>query len=137
VVPPGLGLRQGGLADLSARPPRKPRLDRGALRPARPPSKDVAAYVAKRLSSAPNRYEARVTIHASAEAIREHAPSAWGTIEPIDNRSCEYRSGDDDLGWLALRVAMLGVDFDVHEPPELVEHLRVLGRRLGRAASVE
>ena len=105
--------------------------------PRDPPSKDVAAYVAKRLSSAPNRYEARVTIHASAEAIREHAPSAWGTIEPIDNRSCEYRSGDDDLGWLALRVAMLGVDFDVHEPPELVEHLRVLGRRLGRAASVE
>ena len=27
---------------------------------------------------------------------------------------------------------MLGVDFDVHEPPELVEHLVVLGRRLGR-----
>ena len=27
---------------------------------------------------------------------------------------------------------MLGVDFDVHEPPELVEHLVALGRRLGR-----
>ena len=27
---------------------------------------------------------------------------------------------------------MLGVDFDVHEPPELVEHLVTLGKRLGR-----
>ena len=27
----------------------------------------------------------------------------------------------------------LGVDFEVHEPPELVEHLRVLGDRLARA----
>ena len=27
---------------------------------------------------------------------------------------------------------MLGGDFDVHEPPELVEHLLALGRRFGR-----
>ena len=25
---------------------------------------------------------------------------------------CEYRTGDDDLGWLAMRIAMLGVEFD-------------------------
>jgi hypothetical protein len=29
---------------------------------------------------------------------------------------------------------MLGVDFEVHEPPELVEHLRSLSERLARAA---
>ena len=29
---------------------------------------------------------------------------------------------------------MLGVDFEVHEPPELVEHLRALALRLSRAA---
>jgi hypothetical protein len=28
---------------------------------------------------------------------------------------------------------MLGVDFEVHEPPELVEHLRTLAERLERA----
>ena len=28
---------------------------------------------------------------------------------------------------------MLGVDFEVHEPPELVEHLRALADRLERA----
>jgi hypothetical protein len=29
---------------------------------------------------------------------------------------------------------MLGVDFELHEPPELVEHMRTLSVRLGRAA---
>jgi predicted DNA-binding transcriptional regulator YafY len=98
--------------------------------PRDPPAKDAAAYVAQSLSAAPYRYEARVTLHASAEAIRERVPSHWGTIERIDDRTCEYRTGDDDLDWLALRVAMLGVDFDVREPPELVGRLRVLARRL-------
>ena len=54
-------------------------------------------------------------------------------LEPIDAHTCEYRTGDDDPRWLALRIAMLGVDFEVHEPPELVEQLRALGSRLTRA----
>ena len=29
---------------------------------------------------------------------------------------------------------MLGVDFEVHEPPELVERFRALGERFARAA---
>ncbi len=99
-----------------------------------PPANDAAAYVAQRLSAAPQRYEARLTLHAPAEAIRERMPSAWGTIDPIDDRTCEYRTGDEDLHWLALRVAMLDVDFDLHEPPELAEHLLVLARRFRRAA---
>jgi predicted DNA-binding transcriptional regulator YafY len=100
------------------------------------PAKDAAAYVSQRLSAVPNRYEARVTLHAPAEAIRKRVPSHWGAVEEVDARTCEYRTGDDDLDWLAMRVAMLGVDFEVHEPPELSEHLRALGRRLGRAAVV-
>jgi predicted DNA-binding transcriptional regulator YafY len=99
------------------------------------PAKDAAAYLEQSLSAAPHRYEARVTLHAPAEAIRsQFASSYWGTIEPIDDRTCEYRTGDDDLDWLALRIAMLGVDFEVHEPPELIEHLRAQAQRLARAA---
>jgi predicted DNA-binding transcriptional regulator YafY len=101
--------------------------------PRDPPGSDAAAFVAQSLSAAPNRYEARVTLHAPAEAIRQRVPSQWGRIEPIDERTCEYRTGDDDLGWLALRVAMLGVEFDLHEPPELVEHLAAVAQRLGRS----
>jgi predicted DNA-binding transcriptional regulator YafY len=98
------------------------------------PAPDAAAYVEQNIRGAPHRYEARVTLHAAAEELAGRVPAYWGTIEPRDERSCEFRTGDDDLGWLALRVAMLGVDFEVHEPPELAEHLRSLAGRLKRAA---
>ncbi len=98
------------------------------------PAKDPVAYVEQSITGAPNRFEARVTLHAAAEEIANRVPARWGTIEPIDAHTCEYRTGDDDLSWLALRVAMLGVDFAVHEPPDLVQHLRLLSSRLNRAA---
>jgi predicted DNA-binding transcriptional regulator YafY len=103
--------------------------------PRRLPARDAAAYVEQSITGAPNRYEAKVTLHAAADQITSRVPAHWGTIDEIDARSCEYRTGDDDLGWLALRIAMLGVDFEVHEPPELAEHLRALAGRLRRAAA--
>ena len=102
--------------------------------PRRLPVSDAAAYVEQSLTGAPHRYEARVTLHAPADQIAGRVPAYWGTIEEKNEHSCEFRTGDDDLGWLALRIAMLGVDFEVHEPPELAEHLRALAGRLRRAA---
>jgi predicted DNA-binding transcriptional regulator YafY len=97
------------------------------------PAKDAATSVRDSIIGAPNRFEARVTLRASPDEAASRVPAHWGTIEPIDAHTCEYRTGDDDLWWLALRVAMIGVDFEVHEPPELVEHLRTLAERLRRA----
>jgi predicted DNA-binding transcriptional regulator YafY len=97
------------------------------------PAKDAAAFVKESILGAPNRFESRVTLHAAADEIARRVPAHWGTIEPIDACTCEYRTGDDDLGWLALRIAMLGVDFELHEPAELAEHLRLLSDRLRRA----
>jgi predicted DNA-binding transcriptional regulator YafY len=98
------------------------------------PARDAAAYVRQSISSAPNRYEARVTLHAPAAHVTSATPFHWGQIKPIDSNTCEYRTGDDHLNWLAMRIMMLGVDFEVHEPPELVEHVRALAARLERAA---
>jgi predicted DNA-binding transcriptional regulator YafY len=103
--------------------------------PRKLPARDVAGYVEQRITAAPSRFEARVTLHESAEEIAARFPAHWGAIKPIDARTCEYRTGDDDVGWLALRIAMLGVDFDVHEPPELIERLRALADRLERATT--
>ena len=104
------------------------------FRPRKLPAKDPATFVKRSISAAPNRYEARVILHASASELAGRIPEHWGAIEPIDDDTCEYRTGDDDLGWLALRIVMVGVDFEVHEPPELVEHLRALGLRITRGA---
>jgi predicted DNA-binding transcriptional regulator YafY len=101
--------------------------------PRRLPARDVGAYVEQSITTAPNRFEAVVTLHAAADEIEVRVPAIWGTVTPIDEHSCEYRTGDENLRWLAWRIAMLGVDFEVNEPPELVEHLRTLSLRFGRA----
>jgi predicted DNA-binding transcriptional regulator YafY len=116
------------------------RLDRPAATGARftarkLPAKNASAFVERSITGAPGRFEARVTVHASADEMSSRVPPYWGTFEPIDANSCEYRAGDHDLGWLAMRIAMLGVDVEVHEPPELIEHVRSMAQRLRRAAS--
>ncbi|MFL5840608.1 MAG: helix-turn-helix transcriptional regulator [Thermoleophilaceae bacterium] len=103
--------------------------------PRKLPARDAAAYVEQSISRTPNRFEASVTLHAAAEEIASRMPYHWGTIEPIDEHTCRYRTGDDDLRWLAIRIAMLDVDFEVHEPPELGERLEALADRLGRATA--
>ncbi|HEV7805517.1 MAG TPA: YafY family protein [Solirubrobacteraceae bacterium] len=98
------------------------------------PGGDPAAYVAANLSQAPSRHQARVTLHAPAAALRER-PYLWGSVEAIDDETCEYRTSDDSLDWLAMRIGMLGVEFAVHEPPELVARIGELGARFARAAN--
>jgi predicted DNA-binding transcriptional regulator YafY len=93
------------------------------------PAKDPATFVNQSIVGAPHRYEARLTLRVPADQVSLH----WGTVEPIDDHTCEYRTGDDDLTWLAQRVSMLTMDFEVHEPPELIARLRLLSQRLERA----
>ena len=102
--------------------------------PREPPGGDPAAYVAANLSGGAPRYQARVTLHAPAAQLAEHVSYLGGSVEPIDERTCEYRAGDDSLDWLATRIAVLGVEFVVHEPPELAAHLLELAARFTRAA---
>jgi predicted DNA-binding transcriptional regulator YafY len=98
------------------------------------PAEDAAAYVEQSIAGASRRYEARVTVHASAADVTRRVPYLGGALTPIDAQRCEYRTSDDNLEWLALRVAMLGAEVDVHEPPELRDELAALAQRIGRAA---
>ncbi len=110
----------------------RPRPAGARFRPRTLPAKDPAAYVAANLRSFPTRYQARVTVHVAAAQLQER-PYLWGTVEPIDDHSCEYRTSDDKLDWLAMRIGMLGWDFEVHEPPELVAAFAQLATRFAAA----
>ena len=98
------------------------------------PANDPAAYVQRSIAGAHSRYEARVTVHAPADRIARRLPWIAGALEPIDAQRCEYRASEDDIEWLAIRVAMLGVEVEVHEPPELIAQLDALAGRLRRAS---
>jgi predicted DNA-binding transcriptional regulator YafY len=101
--------------------------------PRPPPAEDIAAYVARAVSSSRDRYQARVVLKAPLEEVRGRVPHDVGTLEPIDERSCLLHTGSDWLGGLAVYVAEIGVDFEVLEPPEFVERVKLLAGRFARA----
>lgn len=81
------------------------------------------------------RHHVTVVVHAPAAAIAARIPAAAGSVEARDEHSCWFRTGADSLDTIAVRLGMLGVDFQVTEPPELVERIGDLGRRYARAVS--
>ena len=102
--------------------------------PRKPPGGDFAAFVSKSLASVPYPIRARVTLQAPVEAVTKRVPPSAGVLEAIDQRSCMLHTGSHSLEGLTIHLMMLGVDFQVHEPPELIDHLRRLAERLGRAS---
>jgi predicted DNA-binding transcriptional regulator YafY len=100
-----------------------------------PEGGDLAAYVSRRVSAAGWRHHARVRVHAPPEEIRRRIPAAAGVVEAVDEETCLLHTGADTLETLAVYLGMLGADFEVGEPPELVAHLRDLADRYRRATS--
>ncbi|HZC26826.1 MAG TPA: YafY family protein [Actinopolymorphaceae bacterium] len=101
--------------------------------PREPPSDDLAGYTSRGVSIAAYRYHARFTMHAPAEVVAEVVTPTSGVVEAVDADTCVLHTGGNSLDQLAIYVAILGFDFEVHEPPELVERLRTLATRLDRA----
>jgi hypothetical protein len=56
-------------------------------------------------------------------------------VESIDERTCVLVTGGDSYEIIAVYIGMLGIDFEVTEPAELVTHLAVLAERYARATS--
>ncbi|MFG2819342.1 helix-turn-helix transcriptional regulator [Kitasatospora sp. NPDC048365] len=97
------------------------------------PAADAGAYVAGKLARHQDTHRAVVTLHAPYDRLATHMSAAAGELEPIDAHSCRLRTRADSLDWLAVRLATVGCDFEVHEPPELRDHLRALATRIERS----
>ena len=103
------------------------------------PSENIGAYVSERLITAARRHTATVTVHASAAYVAERINPFVGTVEAIGDDMCLLHTGAYSVESLAVHLGLLGVDFTVTGPPELVDHLGRLGARYAasiRAASV-
>ena len=98
-----------------------------------PEGGDVAAYVARGVSSAAVRFAVRVVVRAPASVVTDRISPAVGVVEAIDEHSCVLATGADTVETVAVYLGLLDVDFEVTEPPELVDRLRVLAARYLRA----
>jgi predicted DNA-binding transcriptional regulator YafY len=103
------------------------------FKPRKPPEGDFAAFVSKSLSQVPYPYKARITLRAPVEAITKRIPPSAGMLVAIDAESCMLHTGAHSLEGITIHLSMLGIDFQVHEPPELITYIRGLAERLGQA----
>ena len=93
---------------------------------------DAASYVRRSISTSPYRYTARVRYQAPVEAIERIFPAASVDVEPDGPDACIVTTGADDPGRMVLYLALPNCDFEVLEPPEVIEAARTMGARLVR-----
>lgn len=103
------------------------------FQPRTPPEGDFAVYVSKSIAQVPYPVQARVTLHAPLEEITKRVPPSAGVLQAVDDRSCLLQTGSHSLEGIAIHLLWLGVPFRVHEPAELIAHIRGLSARLNNA----
>ncbi|MEU6143282.1 WYL domain-containing protein [Streptomyces sp. NPDC047081] len=99
------------------------------------PTGSAAEYLRRSMQRHQESYDFEVTFAASAPEVAARLPKWLGVPEPLDAGSCRLRATvGDAVEWTAVRLALLGFEFTVQEPVELVDCVRELGGRLVRAA---
>ncbi|MFI5804242.1 helix-turn-helix transcriptional regulator [Streptomyces sp. NPDC051561] len=117
---------------ITPRPPHGPRFT-----PREAPAEDLAAYVSKGVSTAAYASTAVLRLHVPLERAREVVGPSDGVLEAESEHSCLLRTGATSPDVMVIHVLLMGVEFEVVEPPELNERIRsardLLGRALDRA----
>lgn len=103
------------------------------FRPRDLPAADAAAFVRAGLENMPGTYRVEVLVDAPADAVRERI-GRWSTVEELDAGHCRMHMTTDSLDWPAMALGVLGADFHVVGPPELLDRLRDWSTRFTRAA---
>jgi predicted DNA-binding transcriptional regulator YafY len=94
---------------------------------------EVQALVSRGVPVEARRHQARVLVQSPAADLIERFGPWVGTVTPIDDTSCILETGADDLEMLAGYLGLLGADFSVGEPPELVAAVKALAARYAAA----
>lgn len=116
----------------------QPKLKTGLrFTPREAPDGDFAAYVLRSVSYAPYKAQAKIILRAPVETASERLPRAAGILEAIDQHTCLLHTGASSPDALAAYLGLMGLDFEVREPVELVESVRRLAGRFKRATSIK
>ncbi|MEU8804744.1 YafY family protein [Spirillospora sp. NPDC048819] len=97
------------------------------------PGGDAAAYFRDTMYALAPVYRAEVTVHLPADRAAARLGAGAADVRVLDGGRCLLTTAADTLDWLAARLLMLGCDFRVHGPPELITHLRTLAARAADA----
>jgi predicted DNA-binding transcriptional regulator YafY len=102
------------------------------FRPRELPAADAAAFVRAGVQSTRSGYDIEVIVEAPAELVRERI-GRWASVAEISVGRCRVRMAADQLEWPVMGLGMVGADFQVISPPELIDWMRDWGARFSRA----
>jgi predicted DNA-binding transcriptional regulator YafY len=94
---------------------------------------DFTEFVVREVARTGWAVHARITVDAPAEEVLARINPAVGTVEALVDGRSVLVTGGDSVEIVAVWIGMLGLDFHVTEPAELVDHVRVLAQRYARA----
>ena len=97
------------------------------------PGGDYTAFVLREVAFAGWTVHARILVDAPAAEVLARINPAVGVVEAVDDHRCVLVTGADSVEVIAVYIGMLGLDFHVDGPPELVAQLAVVGERYRRA----
>jgi predicted DNA-binding transcriptional regulator YafY len=101
------------------------------FRPRDLPAADAAEFVRAGLNNLPHPYRVEVLVDAPAATVRERI-GRWSTVEEVDAEHCRVRMTADSLDWPTMALGVLGADFRVLDPPELLAQIHNWGARFNR-----
>jgi predicted DNA-binding transcriptional regulator YafY len=96
---------------------------------------DAASYVQHAITTSPYRYVARVRYRAPLSVVAQVFSSSSVELEPDGPDACIMTTGADDPERMVPWLALPRCEFEVLEPAEVVEAVRVVSARLARAAA--
>ncbi|WP_051247450.1 helix-turn-helix transcriptional regulator [Nocardioides halotolerans] len=97
------------------------------------PGEDYTSFVLREVAFSGWAVHARIAVDAPAEDVLARINPTVGVVESVDADHCVLVTGGDSVEIIAVYIGMLGLDFHVTEPPELVEQVAIVGDRYRRA----
>lgn len=114
--------------------PRMP--TRRPFRPVPLPGGDYTAFALRSIAASGWKVHARLRIAAPAERVVARINPTVGVVEAVDAETSVLVTGADSLETIAAYIGMLGMDFTVDSPDELIPHLLHLADVYRRAAGL-
>jgi predicted DNA-binding transcriptional regulator YafY len=99
------------------------------------PDQDDTSFVLREVAHSGWAVHARIAVDAPAAEVLARINPAVGVVETIDADHCVLITGADSVETVAAYIGMLGLDFHVTEPAELVDAIRRLAARYANSVS--
>jgi predicted DNA-binding transcriptional regulator YafY len=94
---------------------------------------DYTGFVLREVAFSGWAVHTRIVVDAPASDVLARINPTVGVVETVDEQHCVLVTGGDSLEIIAVWIGMLGLDFHVSEPRELVDHVQSLAERYRRA----